>query len=82
MHLKSYIAKRDDVGKLFKISRYTAKIALSSSLLPQTSPLHPLNPASASPVRPSASTKFVQDLNALRAHHPISLSSPSSPTEG
>ncbi|RWR95688.1 Peroxisomal biogenesis factor 11 [Cinnamomum micranthum f. kanehirae] len=79
-HLESYLAKRDGVDKLLKISRYAAKIALSYSLLPQTSPLHPRLKSFESSVGLSRKAfrlgKFVQDLNALnalRAHHPISL---------
>lgn len=76
-HLESYLAKRDGVDKLLKISRYAVKIALSSSLLPQTSPLHPRLKSFESSVGLSRKAfrlgKFVQDLNALLAHHPVSL---------
>ncbi|KAJ6320748.1 hypothetical protein OIU78_016024 [Salix suchowensis] len=35
-HLEVYLAKRDGVDKLLKISRYAAKIILASSVLPET----------------------------------------------
>ncbi|RWR87979.1 peroxisomal membrane protein 11A [Cinnamomum micranthum f. kanehirae] len=55
-HLESYLAKCNSVDKLLKISRYTAKITLSSSPKPpiSTPTSNPSNPASASPARPSA----------------------------
>ncbi|KAJ4896541.1 Peroxisomal membrane protein 11A [Raphanus sativus] len=36
-HLETYLAKRDGVDKLLKISRYTTKIIIASSLLPESS---------------------------------------------
>ncbi|RWR74477.1 peroxisomal membrane protein 11A [Cinnamomum micranthum f. kanehirae] len=53
------------------------KIALSSSLLPQTSPLHPCLKSFEYSIHLSRKTfrlgKFMQDQNTLRTHHPISL---------
>ncbi|CAF2106350.1 unnamed protein product [Brassica napus] len=43
-HLETYLAKRDGVDKLLKISRYTTKIILASSLIP-----HPRNQSPDSP---------------------------------
>ncbi|RZR72184.1 hypothetical protein BHM03_00011112 [Ensete ventricosum] len=71
LHLEAYLARRDGVDKLLKISRYAAKIALAapSSPIPQT--LAPRLKAFESSVGLSRKAfrlgKFVQDLNALRA---------------
>ncbi|KAG5543244.1 hypothetical protein RHGRI_016100 [Rhododendron griersonianum] len=69
-HLEIYLAKRDGVDKLLKISRYAAKIILASSLLPSAHPLHPRLKNFESSVGLSRKAfrlgKFVQDLNALR----------------
>ncbi|CAI0473579.1 unnamed protein product [Linum tenue] len=34
--MEAYLSKRDCVDKLLKISRYSAKIILSSSIIPET----------------------------------------------
>ncbi|ONK63281.1 uncharacterized protein A4U43_C07F13350 [Asparagus officinalis] len=77
LHLESYLAHRDGVDKLLKISRYTAKLLLSSSSLPKT--LTPNLKSFDSSVGLSRKAfrlgKFVQDLNSLR------LSNPSSPSD-
>ncbi|KAF8109154.1 hypothetical protein N665_0102s0062 [Sinapis alba] len=70
-HLETYLAKRDGVDKLLKISRYTTKIILASSLIPQTNPLTHRLKTFESSVGVSRKAfrlgKFVQDINALRA---------------
>lgn len=70
-HLESYLAKRDGVDKLLKISRYAAKIALASSALPETLTLTRRLRSFESSVGLSRKAfrlgKFVQDVNALRA---------------
>ncbi|KAJ0229424.1 hypothetical protein HA466_0316830 [Hirschfeldia incana] len=81
-HLETYLAKRDGVDKLLKISRYTTKIILASSLLPtesgSSSLTHRLKSFESS-VGVSRKAfrlgKFVQDINALRASSPSSDSS-------
>ena len=76
-HLESYLAKRDGVDKLLKISRYTTKLILATSL-------H--NPTLSNNLKSFESSvglsrkafrlgKFVQDLNALRALAPPRVSS-------
>ncbi|XP_052188556.1 peroxisomal membrane protein 11A [Diospyros lotus] len=69
-HLEAYLAKRDGVDKLLKISRYATKIILASSLLPEALPLSRRFKAFESSVGVSRKAfrlgKFVQDLNALR----------------
>ncbi|XP_043712124.1 peroxisomal membrane protein 11A-like [Telopea speciosissima] len=69
-HLEVYLAKRDGVDKLLKICRYTSKIVLASSVLPETLPLHRRLKSFESSVGVSRKAfrlgKFVQDLNALR----------------
>lgn len=69
-HLESYLAKRDGVDKLLKISRYATKIILASSLLPETLPLNRRLKSFESSVGVSRKAfrlgKFVQDVNALR----------------
>lgn len=77
LHLESYLARRDGVDKLLKISRYTAKLLLSSPLpLPQT--LAPNLRSFDSSVGLSRKAfrlgKFVQDLNSLRFANPSSPS--------
>lgn len=77
LHLEAYLARRDGVDKLLKISRYTAKLLLSSSLpLPQT--LVPRLKSFESSVGLSRKAfrlgKFVQDLNSLRFSNPNSHS--------
>lgn len=70
-HLEAYLAKRDGVDKLLKISRYAAKVILSSSLLPPNLPLNSRIKSFESSVGLSRKAfrlgKFVQDLNALRS---------------
>ncbi|KAF2618936.1 hypothetical protein F2Q68_00038809 [Brassica cretica] len=70
-HLETYLAKRDGVDKLLKISRYTTKIILASSLIPETNPLTHRLKSFESSVGVSRKAfrlgKFVQDINALRA---------------
>ncbi|XP_072975004.1 peroxisomal membrane protein 11-3 [Typha angustifolia] len=69
LHLEAYLARRDGVDKLLKISRYAAKIALSSPSLSKT--LAPRLKSFESSLGLSRKAfrlgKFVQDLNALRA---------------
>lgn len=69
-HLEAYLAKRDGVDKLLKISRYATKIILASSLLPETLTLNRRLKSFESSVGVSRKAfrlgKFVQDLNALR----------------
>lgn len=70
-HLETYLAKRDGVDKLLKISRYAAKIILASSLIPETGSLNTKLRSFESSVGVSRKAfrlgKFVQDINALRA---------------
>ncbi|KAM0972904.1 hypothetical protein ACFX13_016561 [Malus domestica] len=70
-HLEAYLAKRDGVDKLLKISRYATKIALASSVLPETLPLTQRLKSFESSVGVSRKAfrlgKFVQDVNALRS---------------
>lgn len=82
IHLEAYLAKRDGIDKLLKISRYATKILLSSSLLPQTH-LIPRLKSFESSVGVSRKAfrlgKFIQDINALRnsnfnSHQQILLS--------
>lgn len=72
MRVERYLAKRDGVDKLLKISRYAAKIALAT-----TAGDHPLRPrlkSFESSVGLSRKAfrlgKFVQDINAYRAAAP------------
>ncbi|CAL9037941.1 unnamed protein product [Musa banksii] len=71
LHLEAYLARRDGVDKLLKISRYAAKIALSAPSSPIPPALAPRLKAFESSVGLSRKAfrlgKFVQDLNALRA---------------
>ncbi|XP_009364643.1 peroxisomal membrane protein 11A [Pyrus x bretschneideri] len=70
-HLEAYLAKRDGVDKLLKISRYATKIVLASSALPETLPLTQRLKSFESSVGVSRKAfrlgKFVQDVNALRS---------------
>ncbi|PIA55642.1 hypothetical protein AQUCO_00700154v1 [Aquilegia coerulea] len=70
-HLEAYLAKRDGVDKLLKISRYASKIILASSVLPETLPLSLRLKSFESSVGISRKAfrlgKFVQDINALRS---------------
>ncbi|XP_015884616.3 peroxisomal membrane protein 11A [Ziziphus jujuba] len=72
-HLEAYLAKRDGVDKLLKISRYTTKIILASSALPETLPVTGRLKSFESSVGVSRKAfrlgKFVQDVNALRSSH-------------
>ncbi|GLU04402.1 hypothetical protein SLE2022_215520 [Rubroshorea leprosula] len=69
-HLEAYLAKRDGVDKLLKISRYATKIILASSVLPETVPATQRLKSFESSVGLSRKAfrlgKFVQDINALR----------------
>ncbi|KAK9270119.1 hypothetical protein L1049_025693 [Liquidambar formosana] len=70
IHLEAYLAKRDGVDKLLKISRYASKIILASSILPETLTLTRRLKSFESSVGVSRKAfrlgKFVQDVNALR----------------
>ncbi|XP_073159445.1 peroxisomal membrane protein 11A [Henckelia pumila] len=72
VHLEIYLAKRDGVDKLLKISRYATKIILASSILTQQ-PLVTRLKSFESSVGVSRKAfrlgKFVQDVNALRSTH-------------
>ncbi|XP_021284769.1 peroxisomal membrane protein 11A [Herrania umbratica] len=72
-HLEAFLAKRDGVDKLLKISRYATKIILASSVLPETVPLTRRLKSFESSVGLSRKAfrlgKFVQDVNALRNSH-------------
>ncbi|XP_022768898.1 peroxisomal membrane protein 11A [Durio zibethinus] len=72
-HLEAYLAKRDGVDKLLKITRYATKIILASSVLPETVPLTRRLKSFESSVGLSRKAfrlgKFVQDVNALRNSH-------------
>ncbi|XP_008807760.1 peroxisomal membrane protein 11-3-like [Phoenix dactylifera] len=69
LHLEAYLARRDGVDKLLKISRYAAKIVLSTSL--PSKALAPRLKAFESSVGLSRKAfrlgKFVQDVNAFRS---------------
>lgn len=70
IHLEAYLAKRDGVDKLLKISRYATKIILASSVLPSNLPLTHRLKSFESSVGVSRKAfrlgKFVQDVNAFR----------------
>ncbi|XVF36146.1 hypothetical protein REPUB_Repub19eG0033300 [Reevesia pubescens] len=72
-HLEAYLAKRDGVDKLLKISRYATKIILAASVLPETVPLTRRLKSFESSVGLSRKAfrlgKFVQDINVLRNSH-------------
>ncbi|KAI4389919.1 hypothetical protein MLD38_002086 [Melastoma candidum] len=69
LHLEAYLAKRDGVDKLLKISRYTAKLLLSTAAAP--SPRLKSFESSVGLSRKAFRLgKFVQDVNALRFFHP------------
>ncbi|KAJ1297515.1 hypothetical protein BS78_01G382200 [Paspalum vaginatum] len=72
-HLEAYLARRDGVDKLLKISCYAARLLLAAG--------PPLAPAASARLRSFESSvglsrkafrvgKFVHSLNALRAHYP------------
>ncbi|ERN15882.1 hypothetical protein AMTRI_Chr07g76560 [Amborella trichopoda] len=69
-HFEVYLAKRDGVDKLLKISRYASKIVISSAILPENSPLNQRLKSFESSVGVSRKAfrlgKFIQDLNALK----------------
>ncbi|KAM7258072.1 hypothetical protein ACFE04_013813 [Oxalis oulophora] len=69
-HLEIYLAKRDGVDKLLKISRYATKVILSSSILNNNQHLTNRLKSFESSVGLSRKAfrlgKFVQDINALR----------------
>lgn len=71
-HLEIYLAKRDGVDKLLKISRYATKIILTSSFIAQE-PLISRLKSFESSVGVSRKAfrlgKFIQDVNALRSTH-------------
>ncbi|KAL9994577.1 putative peroxisomal biogenesis factor 11 [Helianthus debilis subsp. tardiflorus] len=71
IHLEAYLAKRDGVDKLLKISRYATKIILSSDLVPATHPFHRRLKTFESNVGLSRKAfrlgKFIQDINSLRS---------------
>lgn len=70
-HLETYLAKRDGVDKLLKISRYATKIILATSFIPETGSLNIRLKSFESSVGVSRKAfrlgKFVQDINALRS---------------
>ncbi|KAK7291176.1 hypothetical protein RIF29_06111 [Crotalaria pallida] len=72
-HLEAYLAKRDGVDKLLKISRYATKLILASSLPHSNPTLTKRLKSFDSNVGVSRKAfrlgKFVQDLNALRNHY-------------
>jgi hypothetical protein len=71
VHLEAYLARRDGVDKLLKISRYAARLALTAG-----PPLPPMASARLKSFESSVGLsrkafrlgKFVQSVNALRAH--------------
>lgn len=72
-HLEAYLAKRDGVDKLLKISRYASKVILASSVVQGNPALSLRLKSFESSVGLSRKAfrlgKFVQDLNALRNAH-------------
>ncbi|KAL8250635.1 hypothetical protein R6Q59_034328 [Mikania micrantha] len=71
LHLEAYLAKRDGVDKLLKISRYATKIILSSDHIPADHPLHRRLKTFESSVGLSRKAfrlgKFIQDVNSFRS---------------
>lgn len=71
LHLEVYLAKRDGVDKLLKISRYATKILLTAPSVGDAAELGPRLKAFESSVGVSRKAfrlgKFVQDVNALRS---------------
>ncbi|KAI3726728.1 hypothetical protein L1987_66532 [Smallanthus sonchifolius] len=71
IHLEAYLAKRDGVDKLLKISRYATKIILSSDTIPTAHPLHRRLKTFESSVGLSRKAfrlgKFIQDINSFRS---------------
>lgn len=72
-HVEAYLAKRDGVDKLLKISRYTTKLILASSVLNSNPTLSHRLKTFESSVGVSRKAfrlgKFVQNLNALKNSH-------------
>ncbi|PIN03177.1 Peroxisomal biogenesis protein (peroxin) [Handroanthus impetiginosus] len=69
-HLEIYLAKRDGVDKLLKISRYATKIILASSVLadePLVTRLKSFESSVGVSRKALRLGKFIQDVNALRA---------------
>ncbi|MQM13594.1 hypothetical protein Taro_046517 [Colocasia esculenta] len=81
LHLEAYLARRDGVDKLLKISRYAAKILLASPSVRGAAEIGPRLKAFESSVGVSRKAfrlgKFVQDLNAFRS----SAAGPGSPRD-
>lgn len=73
LHLEAYLAKRDGVDKLLKISRYASKIILATSILPADDNSHLTRRLKSFESSVGLSRKafrlgkFIQDVNALRA---------------
>jgi hypothetical protein len=69
-HLEAYLARRDGVDKLLKISRYAARLALAAAPLPPPASARLKSFESSLGLSRKAFRlgKFVQDVNALRAH--------------
>uniref|UniRef100_A0A8R7Q6Q5 Peroxisomal membrane protein 11A n=1 Tax=Triticum urartu TaxID=4572 RepID=A0A8R7Q6Q5_TRIUA len=69
-HLEAYLARRDGVDKLLKISRYAARLALAAGPLPPPASARLKSFESSLGLSRKAFRlgKFVQDVNALRAH--------------
>lgn len=70
VHLEAYLARRDGVDKLLKISRYAARLALAGGPLPHAASARLKSFESSVGLSRKAFRlgKFVQDVNALRAH--------------
>ncbi|KAL3505274.1 hypothetical protein ACH5RR_035115 [Cinchona calisaya] len=70
LHLEAYLAKRDGVDKLLKISRYATKVILATSVLSDSQPITARLKSFESSVGLSRKAfrlgKFIQDVNALR----------------
>uniref|UniRef100_A0ACD5YMF9 Uncharacterized protein n=1 Tax=Avena sativa TaxID=4498 RepID=A0ACD5YMF9_AVESA len=74
-HLEAYLARRDGVDKLLKISRYAARLALAAGTLPPPASARLKSFESSLGLSRKAFRlgKFVQDVNALRAARPGGL---------
>uniref|UniRef100_A0ACD5XPA7 Uncharacterized protein n=1 Tax=Avena sativa TaxID=4498 RepID=A0ACD5XPA7_AVESA len=74
-HLEAYLARRDGVDKLLKISRYAARLALATGTLPPPASARLKSFESSLGLSRKAFRlgKFVQDVNALRAARPGGL---------
>uniref|UniRef100_A0ACD5X073 Uncharacterized protein n=1 Tax=Avena sativa TaxID=4498 RepID=A0ACD5X073_AVESA len=77
-HLEAYLARRDGVDKLLKISRYAARLALAAGTLPAPASARLKSFESSLGLSRKAFRlgKFVQDVNALRAARPGGLLPP------